>query len=266
MQQSYEGKLCVPKPSLDCPDPGEPQLYDGTGEVGPACVRVCLLKPGGAGEAGDESYGLASAARALLGLLPRSANDPRKLRRDALTAVVYVSNVEDGSVKELFGGDAPDELTREQVETHVKPHVRILRRDPDSGSNLGGTAAFALLVDTASTGDPDDPCYGRRGTGYIELVEALGGQPDRVLCEDQDAVDEAMASIIERLAPLASVLQLQRRPSSATLSVALDGEQLYRSRRRGFDYRISANSLVLVGLQEMLAGSGHRLTTGYAGW
>lgn len=261
MDQTKQVRLCRPKPSAECPDPGVGHFF-GAREADLACFQACLLKPSGTRVPEASGFGLQSAKNTLLTLLARADDDPHKLRQGAQVAVVLASDVEDADVAQLFGGQVPDPLAAAdviKVMSLVQPLINLFTTGP--ASELGGTRAYALVVDPAR----DASCVGRRGTGYLELVTRMGGTPDSV-CQSSSAMDALLGRRIDELAPHASQLVLQHGPVAATLQARLNGAVLFRSENRGFDYAPEVNALVLYGAQDTLLASGNRLELSYVGW
>jgi hypothetical protein len=130
-----------------------------------------------------------------------------------------------------------------------------------SGSDLAGTTVVALVANPKQ----DVACAGRRGTGYIELMQALGRTPSPV-CQTQAALDSLLESWVDEIAPAASVLVLGGRPASSSIRAALNGRTIFRSRWRGFDYRAETRALLFFGLESTLSGGGNQLEVSYVGW
>lgn len=261
MNQVKEVRFCTPKPSAECPSPGSGHFF-GAGDTDLACFQACLLRPSGTKVPVPADFGLDSAKNTLLSLLARVDDDPHKLRKTAQVALVFASDVEDGHVAELFGGDVPvppGPADLKKVEGVVQPLVGLLSTSP--GSELAGTEVFALVTDPAL----DASCGERRGTGYIELLQRLGRTHD-LLCKAQDAMDALLESQVDDLAPLASQLRLGHTAAAATLSATLNGSTIYRSLHNGFDYAPARGALVLHGLTDSLGKTGNRVELSYVGW
>jgi hypothetical protein len=256
MGQTKQVTLCSPGAGTPC---GTGRLWSlGATEL--PCLQACLLQPGPTAAA--KLYGLSSAKNALLALLPRSTGDPKKLRRGAQVAVFFVSDVEDGSVAELFPGKVPDPLSDvdvARVEALLQPLLQLLVESSDS--ELAGSAALAMVAEPSR----DAGCAGRRGTGYIELVKQLG-HAHELLCLEPAELDPYLEGVVDALAPRASLLALVHRSASVSLRASLNGEAIFRSLRRGFDYDADANALLLRGLSGSLKTSGNTLETTYIGW
>jgi len=272
MGQTKEIRLCSPKPSAECPAPGVGHFF-GAEDSDLACFQACLLKPSGTRPPTNAHDGLQSAKNTLQSLLARADGDPHKLRKGVQVALVLASDVEDGSVAQLFGGQVPDPLSaadKVKVASVVKPLLNLLSTSP--GSELIGTRAFALVADPSHQDWDKTKCGGRRGTGYIELVAGLGGQHD-LICRTPAEMDTLLESKIDELAPLASQLVFEHQPAAATLKGTLNGSTLFRSLRRGFDYCPEQNALVLRDLEQELTSvcsdAGvcvNRIEIGYVGW
>jgi len=96
--------------------------------------------------------------------------------------------------------------------------------------------------------------------GYIELAQQLGGQVGDVCQKDLGAT---LQTIIDSIVADASPVKLEYVPISASVGVAMDGAEIKRSRTNGFDYRASANSLVLINVKYK---TGSEVVAAYKRW
>lgn len=258
MGQTNQVALCSPGAGTPC---GAGRLWSLAGETELPCLQACMLQPGGQAT-GTEPYGLNSAKNTLLALLPRSSGDPRKLRRGAQVALLFASDVEDGSVAELFpNATAPDPVPAAdvpRVEALLQPLLQLFA---GSDSEIAGSAVLAMVAEPGR----DATCAGRRGTGYIELVQKLG-YAHELLCLEPSALDLYLEGVVDTLAPRASLLALKHRSASASLQASLNGEAVFRSLRRGFDYDATTNALLLRGLSASLKTSGNAMEVSYISW
>ena len=264
-------RLCNPEPYDTKPGrfwspPDELELF-----------KKCVLKPAGnvSKDRITGSYGLLNLREAMLTLLPRAKNDPRRLRKGARVVVVFASDVEAGTVKDLFGPKLPPHPftpgVTAKLGNHLRPHVDLLLGKANTANkdyipkgakagDLAGTLAYALVA------DPARGCNQRaRGTGYIEVVGALTGWTDHI-CHGPKGTEHLLVKMIQDVTATARPLLLDHTPVSSTIAVTANKSPLERSRLDGFDYAGSSNSLLFYekpGSNGTLKGT---LRVGYLSW
>lgn len=238
--------------------------------------KKCVLKPAGnvSKDRITGSYGLLNLREAMLTLLPRAVNDPRRLRKGAQVVVIFASDVEAGTVTDLFG-QAPlfpfSSGESAKLENHLRPHMHLLLGQANSAnkhylpsgasaSDLAGTLAYALVA------DPRRGCNQRaRGTGYMEVVGALEGWTDH-LCHGPRGTEHLLVKMVHHLVCKVRPLALQVTPVSSSILVKTQKATIMRSRLDGFDYDGASNSLLFYeksGSNGTLKGD---LRVGYLRW
>lgn len=222
------------------------------------------------------SYGLINLRQALRSMLPRKAGDPRRLRPDARLVVIFASDVEAGSVRDLFDGEPPlhqpSGVERTRLMDHLRPFVDLVNGKSNLAnapyipvgtkpSTLAGTRVYALVS------DPDQGCGRRtRGTGYIELVQALGrGWVDQI-CYGPRGTEHLLTQLARDVAARLRPLTLSPAPIPSTLVVTRDGKQIDRTRKGGFEFYAPSNSLLFYEKSESTSLATGQLKLGYLYW
>jgi hypothetical protein len=265
MGQGASVELCQPK---DCHGPMFPSTDEGL-----ACFQECLLNPAsGTGSIVDSADGIESSRRALLALLPR-ADDPAHLRPTARVAVIYATDVEDVGAAALFGGTLPSPLSAtdaERLDAYLRPLLDLVHGEENSHNVIPPTAQAADLAGTRLHAlvpypivESGKSCGKRQGLALVRLVQSAEGSFGS-LCLDE--LDLTLEQLIEDLTTRAAGLTLQRVPISSSLAAALNSEEIYRSARKGFDYAVTTNSLVLYELAAQLLPQGNTVAVGYVNW
>ncbi|MCD6499258.1 MAG: VWA domain-containing protein [Deltaproteobacteria bacterium] len=203
--------------------------------------QACAIEPWGALQPeGGAEYGLTQGLHAIQGHLPRADNDSKHIRTDAQLVIIYVSDerpdeVEDAGCADEFDNDPP--IDPNCLQPVIQPTLDLLTglSDPE-----GAGVAHAIVS------PPPGGCSTatETGRGYSDIVTALGGQIGSVCQTD---LGPTMQVIIEDIVANSSPIVLRHVPISVSITCAKDGEALDRSRRDGFDYRASANTIVFIG-------------------
>ncbi|MCA9670232.1 MAG: hypothetical protein KC503_31775 [Myxococcales bacterium] len=257
------GKLC----SVASTDPfndGGPDRFLNANEQ--STFEACIGNP--PYNEGSSEYGLAHAYEAVERALPRTAGAADKIRPEATLAIIFAT---DEVSKELKGGDysppgwtkqpAPTATgtcplpaaTQTQLDQFITPWVKFFTGGhPKWGAQ--GKAVVNLIGGLCSSSCAEV------GHGYLELVKATGGISADICQTDLGAT---LQVIIDNITGAASPLVLQYTPISASLAVAVGGQQHVRSRVKGFDYVGSSNSLVLIGVA---AQKGVEVVASYRRW
>ncbi len=110
---------------------------------------------------------------------------------------------------------------------------------PDFTAN--DAMAHAILVGLPYTSPPCSGGGGETGWGYIDLINAVGGQMGSICQAD---LGSTLDAIIDNILGDASPIVLSKIPISLTVAVARDNIAVPRSRSLGFDYRASSNSII----------------------
>jgi hypothetical protein len=219
------------------------------------------------GANGGWEPGLETGILAIDRLLPRTAvgapADPRRLREDAATIVIHLSDERDQESECSACGrcDYDQSPTRRQfcaggqdvIERYVTAYTQ--RK----------AVTFALV------GDLPDGCRQTQsrddfepGQGYVEVASRTGGRFGS-LCGDMRQNLDAIARVATGVA---STYRLSARPASASLRVAIgppgQGREVRRSRVDGYDYDPAQNSVVFYGAARPTEGDEVRI--GYRRW
>lgn len=236
------GKLCS-KLSSNPYDEGGDDRFLGPGEH--KTFLSCIRNPPYY-EAGTE-YGLAALREVIERHLPRTADEPGRIRPGAKLAVVLVTDEAPQELKlggiyqQRYGflehdtyGPKQCSLSTEnaqQLTDYLRPWVDLLSgaSDPESAATvylLGGTCA--------------NGCQAEIPYGYRELVQLTGGHRADVCQKDLAAT---LQLIVDSIVSAASPRVLAQRPISASLRVTANGLALPRSKLRGFRYSAAQNAL-----------------------
>jgi hypothetical protein len=213
----------------------------------------CIKNP--PGYEGGSEYGLVNAKEAMLKHLPRAINDPTKFRVGATIAFIVATDEYPHSLASTIGSanrrvcQLPS-ATQQSVDKALQPYVDLFSGvvDPEAvasfhviGGGCGSTCAYVAH-------------------GYKDLAQKLNGQFGDICQAD---LGSTLQLIIDGIVGAASPIVLDHAPISASLTVALDGRQLDRSRTAGFDYRSASNSIALINVPSEI---GSELIASYKRW
>ncbi len=226
-----------------------------------ATFSACVEAPNGSQTASTGSeMGLTNMADTINQLLPR-ADVADKIRPDAALIVFFLS---DEAAQELKNDSscpvneppfAPyndclfpplpahctDPYYDANCDVTLQPYLSLLQQE--------NALAHGILVPAS---EPDCSDQGQRGRGYEDLVNMVGGLVGSICQSDFNAT---MNLMIQDIAAGSSKIVLEHVPITVSLAAAIerkDGqgnstyEALERSRLAGFDYRASANRIVLI--------------------
>lgn len=236
------GKLCSKLSSNPHDDGGDDRFLEpGEHKTFLSCIRNPPYY-----EAGTE-YGLAALREVIERHLPRTPDEPGRIRPDAKLAVIVVTDEAPqelklgGIYRQQYGfleydtyGSKQCTLSAQnaqQLGDYLRPWVDLLSgaSDPESAATvylLGGTC--------------DNGCKAEIPYGYQELVQRTGGHRADVCQRDLGAT---LQLIVDSIVSAASPRVLAQRPISASLRVTANGLQLPRSKLRGFRYSAANNAL-----------------------
>jgi hypothetical protein len=201
----------------------------------------CVLNP--PGYEGGTEFGLRNAVDAVKKHLPRAANDPTKIRKNAQLVIIIATDELPASLlnKDLFGIFAyqacvlgPAKKTQ-VVDTFYKNDMELYL-----GKTLGGEGAAIMHV---LGGVCKNSCSADIAHGYMEIADALGGITADVC---QKNLGASLQLIIDSISGAASPAVLEYVPISASLAVAVGQKVIQRSRTNGFDYSAASNSLIFI--------------------
>jgi len=225
-----------------------------------ATFTACVEQPQGSQTASTGSeMGLTQMADTINQLLPR-ANDSAHIRPDANLVVFFLSDEASQELKNDSScpvGEPPfppyddclfppwpahctDPFYDASCDAFLQPYLTLLQQQ--------NALAHGILVPAS---EPDCSDQGQRGRGYEDLVNMVGGLVGSICQNDFTAT---MNLMIQDIAAGASAIVLQHVPITVSLAAAIERknggtstyEPLERSRLAGFDYRASANRIVLI--------------------
>ena len=199
--------------------------------------KDCIKKPG----SGSCETGLASAKVAVKQGLPRTTNDPKKIRSGADLVIIQVTDELPQKVKSSLGYTYNTCTLSASQKTALD---KFLQGYKDFYN--GTTDPEAVGIMHAIAGVCNNSCGAEKGHGYIEMVQYLGGQMGDIC---QKNLGSTMQTIIDTITGQASPIKLDYVPISSSLAVAMDSIVVKRSRTNGFDYRSNANTLVFINVK-----------------
>ncbi len=228
-----------------------------------ATFKTCVQQPNGSHDPSTGSeYGLTQMQDTLNGMLPR-ADTPSTIRPGASLVVFFLTDepaqeLKDDSSCEVgeppLDPDYSDCISMPPLPAHcydpfynaacdamLQPYLSLLQQE--------SAQAHGILVPASA---PDCSDQGARSRGYEDLINMVGGQVGSIC---QDNFTASMTLIVQDIAGGSSQIVLQHVPITVSIAVAIerkDGqgsstfEPIERSRTQGFDYRASANRVVLI--------------------
>ena len=218
------------------------------------------------GARGGWEPGLQTGLLAYDRLLPKTGpgqEDPQRLREDAATIVIHMSDERDQTVECAACGGCEEKEGVQEFCAEAPGQSVVDRFVGDYTSRA--ITSFALVGDLpngcqqTSTRDDFEP-----GQGYVEVANATGGQFGS-LCGDMRANLEEVARVATGVA---SVYELSQIPASATLRVAVgppgQGSVIPRSRDNGFDYDAVQNKIIFYGTAR--PKKNEEVVVGYRRW
>ena len=263
------GKLCSSTNTSQSHDGGTDRFLKPSEQtIFKACVNNPPYYEGGS------EYGLAHAFEAVTTHLPRkpaSAGDLTKIRTGATLVLIIATDEAPQELKTWssykgqpgflgfteYGINTCTSSKQSQINSYVKPWIDLYQGKHPTHKMAAKTIVHMIAgVRKKSCGDygPEYPW------GYQEIVKATGGQHGDIC---QKNLGTTLQLIIDSIAGAASPAVLQYVPISASLAVALNKTQLTRSRKQGFDYVSSANSLVFIGVKFT---KGDQVVASYRRW
>jgi hypothetical protein len=219
---------------------------DGSGErwIMPdeaSMFAAAIRDPSGpAASDGLSENGLTQIQAALSHHLPRGNAGGLGVRSDAQLAVIVVTDEKAEEVEEagiLFEGNTqPDAEEEAAIMTLLAPYQAAL---------VAEHAVVHLISEPLPFGSTCSTAGAEHAFGYYELVTALGGQMASICQTDLGATLDAM---LDSIVGDASPLVLDYVPISSTITVMRNLAPVPRSRRHGWDYRASSNSIIFYGM------------------
>ena len=207
-------------------------------------------------------------------LLPRAANNARKLRSDANTVVLFVTDAPEQSDGEYAGFAEGNPVAEQSLPTWASFFNNV-----DGANNTASKAFVAGIVCPAGSNCSDVNTNGR----FKKFFADMGGI-EVALPPDSDAQQSAkiragIRLILQQSIAQASPYVLTKPPISASIKIAFETavttfgacnkNDVPRSRVNGFDYDGVTNSLQFFGNCRPTfdaANLGKRITTSYKYW
>ena len=185
--------------------------------------------------------------------LPRAENNPAKLRPNAATIVISVTDEFDDMIQKKMGwrdagqsGSAPNDpsgsFTEMQLDQVVQPFVDYLRRAESAATAFGIIWVPGQRCNSAS----------EAAAGIERIVNQTGGTSGNICSGD---LRTTLAAIAQASAGLASGLRVEGIPVANTLGVRVGDvstqmiETPPRSRAQGWDYDAVTNAVSFYGTQ-----------------
>ncbi|MCB9647664.1 MAG: hypothetical protein H6730_13830 [Deltaproteobacteria bacterium] len=207
--------------------------------------------------------GLDALNRALPATAPGAAADPQRLRGDAATIVIHLSDERDQHVECAACGGC--EAAEGEARSCTRPQGQVVTDEFIGQYQAMGAVTFAIV------GDLPDGCsqgVGRDdfepGQGYVEVAAATGGQFGS-LCGD---MRQNLQDVARVATGVSSTYALSAKPASATLRVAIGlpghGRVVPRSGVNGFDYDPVQNTIVFFG--DARPAEGEEVVVAYRRW
>ena len=207
----------------------------------PSEFAAAIRDPSGpATSDGLSENGLTQLQAALSHHLPRGDAGGLGIRADAELAVIIVTDEKAEEVEEagiLFDGNTqPDAEKEAAIATLLAPYQAALAAEH---------AVVHLISEPLPFGSTCSTAGAEHAYGYYELVASLGGQMASICQVDLGATLDAM---IDSIVGDASPVVLDYIPISSTITVMRNLAPVPRSRRHGWDYRASSNSIIFYGM------------------
>jgi hypothetical protein len=219
------------------------------------------------GAQGGWEPGLETGILAIDRLLPKTAAgeapNPQRLREDAATVIVNLSDERDQNLECLACGscEEPDSRQRFCTEPAGQPEIdRFI-----SAYTMRSAVVFAIVGDLPNgcqqSGSRDDF---EPGQGYVEVANGTGGSFGS-LCGDMRA---NVQDIARAATGIASDYTLSSIPASASIRIAKgqpgQGVTIPRNRQNGWDYDPVRNRIVFYGSARPVKGE--EIVVGYRRW
>jgi hypothetical protein len=243
------GKFCS-RVSTNTKDDGGVDRFLLPGEQ--AIFASCIKNP--TGYEGGSEYGIVNAREAVKRHLPRSANDPSKIRPDATLVIIVATDEVPNSLISLVSGAYTTCSLAGPTQTSLNASLAS-----DLALFAGATDPQAKAMFHVIGGVCSNACNAQIAHGYKELAQQLGGQIGDVC---QKNLGKTLQVIVDSIVGASSPQKLQHTPISSTLAVTLAGKRLKCSRSAGFRYNVASNTLTFVNVPlskgEAIEASYHR--------
>jgi hypothetical protein len=254
MWDEIEGDDDVCTATKSSPGPVNGNLCDGEFTTSLSQFQGCVLENF---NGGGSEYTLSTGMMAIDRSLPRTAGNPKKLRPDATTILVVMTDEEEQAYESemsWLGDDMPTN-PEEQAELAMAtdPYIAWLTKDPVNAK------VFSLQVlPGSSSGEP--------AIGIYRVVQECGGFSGDLL---QDDLLPALKEIIAAAVGYAAKIKLANPPIPMTIQVARakagqGAVPVPRSRVDGFEYVASTNGIVFHGSH--VPAEGEEIVVSYLYW
>jgi hypothetical protein len=245
------GKFCSVG-SLDWGHDGGPDRFLLPGEQ--AAFSACIKNP--PGKVKGAEFGLVNAMAAVKRHLPRTVNQPTKIREGAKLAIIIATDELPNSLLGIlnFGVTNPCTLQsfmQSELDKALEPYLDLF----SGASNPEAKAVVNLIA-----GVCNNNCGALVAHGYQGVAQETGGLTGDVCQQD---LGNTLQEMVDHIVGTVSPVKLQHVPISATLAVSLDGIAVQRSRFHGFDYHAASNTLTFIGIPYH---KGTLVTAGYRRW
>ncbi|MBW2731958.1 MAG: hypothetical protein JRH20_06160 [Deltaproteobacteria bacterium] len=220
--------------------------------------EACIENP--PGYEGYDEWGLLNAKEAVLRHLPRAPNAPNRIRDNAKAVVIVVTDEQPSSLSNLidYGANRKCPLpadNKQDIAAAIRPMIELFKgsQNPQAAATMhviGGICNSACLDESSRS----------IAHGYMEVAQALGGQVGDVCQKD---LGSTLQSIIDSIIGSASPVKLEYVPIASSVTVAMDGMMVERSRTHGFDYRAETNSLAFISVNYQ---KGSEVVASYKRW
>jgi hypothetical protein len=220
----------------------------------PQKFKACIDEMGSPGGAAILSEHTVTMAPAAVGrALPRSDSDPSKLRPNAATIIISVTDEFDDLIQSKMGwrdagganeppSDPTGMIDEMKLDNTVQPFVDYLQQ-PDSAATVFGI--FWV---------PGQQCSGasEAAAGIERIVNKTGGTAGNICAGN---LQTTLASIAQASSGLASGLRVEGIPVATTMGVRIGDvstqmiEEPARSRQDGWDYDAVTNAVSFFGAQ-----------------
>ena len=214
----------------------------------------CIQNP--PGYEGGSEFGLVNARRAVESHLPRSPNNPKKIRKDATLVIIVATDEIPNSLTNTIGYSNYKQCvlppgTQTLLDDRLKEYLDLF----SGKNNKEAQAMFHVIGGTCN-----NHCGAQVAHGYRELAQKLGGQVGDVC---QKNLGNTLQVIINSILGKVSPIQMKYVPISSTLAVSINGMAVKRSRAKGFEYNSASNSISFINIPYK---KGSKVVIGYKRW
>jgi hypothetical protein len=216
--------------------------------------EACIKNPPGY-EQGYE-YGLVNSQEAVKRHLPRAASNKARIRTGAQVVIIVVTDEAPQSLKSGSGGflnssDVKkctlDPTVQSKVNSALKSYVDYFSGKSSSGAEIDHYHVIGGACSSTGCSSPPEIAH-----GYKELAQKFSGKLYDVCSSN---LGSSVTDIINGIVATGAPNLLPTIPISASVSVALDGTTLTRSRKGGYYHPPLSKRIVFTGATQPKAGS-----------